>query len=186
MLQAPVLPSTLNAGDSLAATLATDVYTAAAGWSAQLRLIGQGANKSIAGTSSAEGWAFPANSAATSDWAAGSYSSIVLLTKGADRISQAGPSIKVLADPAAGGTTTLDLRTDARRALDELQAVYRSYITTNQLLHSYTIGTRTFQFHSITDLIKAIDAAKREVAAEEAAANLAAGRPSSGRIVVRM
>ncbi len=174
----PVLPATLNAGDSLAASLATALHTQAEGWAAELRLIGQGANHSIAGTATEAGWAFAATRTATAAWVPGAYTSVVLLSRGDERLTLAGPTLTVRPDPAAGGTTQLDLRTPAQVRLAALQAAYDAYLSTGQLMSSYTIGTRQVSFHSITELLKAIEAARRDVAAETATT----GR----RILVRM
>lgn len=183
MFPAASFPLSLNAGDTLSVSLGDSLFSAAEGWVATLRVIGGGSNVGIAGAAKDDGWAFTALASATSAWAPGSYSLVAVFTKGADRQSSPLGVLTLKPDPASGGTTALDLRTPARQALDALQKAYLDHLSgASGLLQGYTIGTRSFQFQSVADLIRAIEQLKREVRSEE----LAAGNGPGGRVLVRM
>lgn len=178
-----VIPTAFTAGDSFAASLAgAAAYAGADGWIASLRLIGADANRAVAGADAGGGaWTFAADATSTSMWMPGSYSTVAVLARGAERISIPGPGIVVRPNPASA----TDIRSDARRALDDLMAAYRSYLATGKLMMSYSIGSRSIQFLTIGDLLRAIDIAKRDVAAEEIALGIAPAG-AAGRYVVRM
>ena len=183
MFPAATFPSSLNAGDTLSVSLGDSLFSAADGWTATLRVIGGGSNVGVAGEASGDGWTFTVLAGATAAWAPGSYSLVAVFTKGPDRKSSPLGVLAIRPDPAAGGTTALDLRTPARQALDALQKAYLDHVSgASGLLQSYTIGTRSFQFQSVADLIRAIEQLKREVRSEE----LAAGNGPGGRVLVRM
>ncbi|WP_377153333.1 hypothetical protein ACFJIX_17965 [Roseateles sp. UC29_93] len=183
MFPAATIPTSLNAGDTLSASLGDSLFSADEGWGATLRVIGGGQNLGVAGTANGDGWEFTVPAATTAGWAVGSYSLVAVFTKGAERQSSPLGVLSLKPDPAAGGTTALDLRTPARQALDALQKAYLDHVSGGSaLLQSYTVGTRSFTFQSVADLIGAIEQLKREVRSEE----LAAGNGLGGRVLVRM
>ncbi|KQY83662.1 hypothetical protein [Pelomonas sp. Root1444] len=180
------LPSTHTAGDSAAWLFDAGDCAPADGWTAKLILVGATRHE-ITCTTSGEQFAAAATSVATAAWQPGNYAASLVCTLGTDRVSRAGGSVRVLADPAAEGTTARSLLTDAEAYLADLEAAYRAHMASgNAVVAEYRIGTRMKQFKSVADLLTAINAARRDVQAEQAAAGLAAGVSSRQRFVVRM
>jgi hypothetical protein len=176
------LPATLSSGDTLTGSLEALGYSPADGWAGQLVVIGA-ARKTVSLTAS--GSAFVCDQS-TATWAAGAYTLALVLTKGASRVSFPAGALTVMADVLDGGTTAFDTRTDARKRLDALQAAWGRYTETRELASEYEVAGRRMKFQTVADLVTAIEFAKREVAAEDAAAAIAAGRAPAGRFQVRM
>lgn len=186
---ATTLPSTHTAGDSAAWTL--DAPAAAApgdGWGAQLVLIGSASRYTVNGAASgASAFAFAATPDTTAAWAPGSYTARLIATKGPDRISVDAGTLRLLPDPAAGGTLAASLLSPAQQRLATLQAAYDAYLASgNFTTVELRIGDRTRQYRSLPELLQALAAAKRDVEAETQAAALAAGQSARRRFVVRM
>lgn len=180
------IPTQHNAGDSFSATLSGAAYAPAAGWSAQLVLIGP-ARVAINATTSGSDFAATATAAATSAWMPGDYATRVVYTHGADRITGAAGTLRVLPDPTAAGTDAQSLKGAAQRRLDDLQAVYDAHITSgNAVVGEYTINGRSMRYRDLSELLAALNAARRDVQAEQAAARVAAGLSPRVRYVTRM
>ena len=182
------IPLQHTAGDSFAATLDGGTYSATDGWVAQLVLIGA-ANHLLASTASGSDHAVVANTAATAAWTPGDYALRAIYTKAAtsSRVSLDVGSLRVLHDPVASLTTSAALKSPARLAFEALQAAYRAYVAAGQFhVQEYQINGRQMKFRTVADLLTALNAAQREVQAEDAAALIAAGMNPRQRFVVRM
>lgn len=180
------LPSTHTAGDSTAWRFDAGDCLPAAGWSAQLVLIGT-VRQAIACTTAGDQFAVNATSATTATWAPGTYTASLVCTKGGERVSRTVGTVRVLADPTAAGTTARGLLTAAEAYLADLEAAYRDHMASgNAVVAEYQIGPRRKRFKDVADLLKALNAARADVEREQAAAALAAGGSSRRRFVVRM
>lgn len=180
------LPKRVYAGDSFVATLADADRPSTAGWTAKLRLISSATAVEVDGTPAAAGFTFSVSTTASAGLLPGSYTAAALLTRAGERATVLGAALEVRPDPAGAAVQAIDLRSPARRRLEGLEAAYQQYIDTGALMSSYQIAGRQVTFHSLADLIMAIERARRDVAAEAAAADFDAGRGPRGAIVTRM
>ncbi len=180
------VPSTHTAGDSTAWQFDAGACLPSAGWTAQLVLIGP-ARITVACGTSGDTFTVAANSATTAAWAPGDYALRLLYTKAGERQSRDLPGLRILPDPAAGGTTADSLLSAAQKHLADLEAAYRAHMSSGSaVVAEYRIGDRMRRFKDVADLLAALNAARRDVQAEESAAALAAGGSSRRRFVVRM
>lgn len=180
------IPTQHVAGDSFAATLDGSARSAADGWVAQLVLIGA-ARHTLASSASGSDHAVAVAAATTAAWVAGDYALRALYTRGAERQSVDVGTLRVLPDPAASGTDAAALKSGAQQALDALRAAYREYISSGSFkVASYMVQGHTMTYRTVPELLQAINAAEREVEAEQAAARIAAGLSPRARFVVRM
>lgn len=185
-MTATTAPTQHTAGDSFAATLSGDDYPATDGWAAQLILIGP-ARYTVNATASGADHAAAETATATAAWQAGSYALRSIYTRGSDRVTVALPALRVLPDPAASGTGAAALLSPAEQALQDLEAHYRGYISDGDFkVGEYQFGQRRQTFRTVADLLQALAAARRDVAAEQSAQRIAAGGSPRQRFVVRM
>jgi len=175
----------LTAGDTLAFDTAGGDYPASAGWSLVYKLIPRTAGTVITITSSASGddHAIQVAPAVTAAWPAGVYSWVCYATKSGERQTLQQGITTVLADP--GVATTLDNRTPARKALDAADAALEAY-GSKAYTQQYEIAGRSMRFHTPADFLAWRSKLQIEVQRELRAANLAAGRPDTNKIHVRV
>jgi len=183
------IPTTLTAGDSLRLSIPSQGCTAADGWALALLLVpSAGGARISASTSTAD----PANAAAhlltvaagtTADWAPGAYTWVLQASKDAERTTLASGTTTLQPDPAATSTAPMDLRSAARAALDAVNAYLLD--PNNIKAASYSVAGRSLTRHSMPDLIALRSRLQAEVAREDAAAAVAAGRADPRRIYVR-
>ena len=70
--------------------------------------------------------------------------------------------------------------------LEALEACYLAYLTNGQgHVAEYDIAGRRMKFRNAAEIWQQIEKLKREVAAEDRAARIAAGLPSRRRVLVR-
>lgn len=180
------IPTTHIAGDTFAATLDGSTYAATAGWSAALILIGP-ARQTINATASGDDHLASAAGSTTASWAAGSYAMRAVYTKAADRYSVELGTLAVAPDPAAVGTDARALLSTAAQALQDLEAAYRAHLASGNVhVSEYEIAGRRMKYRSVAELLKALGAARREVAAERAAKRISAGLSPRAQFVTRM
>ena len=110
----------------------------------------------------------------------GSWQSVATL--GAVSYTIGSGSFDVLASLTAAGA--VDSRTPARRALDDCQAAIRATIAGGGV-QEYRIGTRTVKRYTLAELTTLESQLKAEVAREEEAENIAAGRGSGRALYAR-
>ena len=176
------IPTQHVAGDTLSATLSGSTYAPAAGWSAQLVLIGP-VRYTVAATAGVTDYTVSTVSVIV----AGVYALRALYTNGADRHTVDLGQITVSPDPAQAGTTDQALKGAAQLRLDALMAAYDAHIASGKtLVGEYQVAGRTMRFTTLSDLLAAINAARRDVEAERVAARLAAGLGGRTHFMVRM
>lgn len=180
------IPSTHVAGDSFRATLDASSYPPAQGWTAQLVLVGA-TRLVVAAATSGGDHVVSADASTTAAWPPSTYRAIAVYTRGADRSSVDAGSVQVQPDPTAAGTSARSLMTDAERALHDLEAAWRAYTSSGEFtVGEYQIAGRAMKFRSVDELLRALNAARRDVTSERAAKRVAAGLGPRISYVTRM
>ncbi len=180
------IPPALVAGDSFRATLDARTFAPSAGWTAQLVLIGATRLVIPAATSGGD-HVVSADASNTAVWPPGTYRAIAVYTRGPDRQSVDAGSVDVQPDPIAVGTSARSLMTDAERALTDLEAAWRAYTSNGQFtVGEYQVAGRVMKYRSVDELLRALNAARRDVTAERAAKRTAAGLSPRTTYVTRM
>ena len=111
------------------------------------------------------------------DWQASVAQDVERYTIGAGRITVA---------KSFSGHVTLDNRSKARQMLEAMQSCYLAYISNGQgHVAEYEIAGRRMKFRNASEIWQQIEKLKREVAAEDRAARIAAGLPARRRVLVR-
>lgn len=179
------MQSQIVAGETLnyRATLAD--YPASAGWSMRLILNRRagGAVQTVNSTADGDDHLLQVPAAYTVTWPAGAHAWELWALKGAEQYRVDGGQIQVLAGLIAADAG-VDTRTDAERGLAAIDAVLLGKATSGVL--SYQINGRELRNYELQDLLKLQAAYRRDVAAERAAARIAAGLGGRQRFVVRM
>lgn len=179
-------PTTHTAGNTFAATLDGSTYPASDGWVAALILIGP-ARFTLTSAASGDDHAVAVAGSTTASWAAGAYAMVAVYTKAADRYSVELGTLTVLPDPASAGTDARALLSSAAQALQDLEAAYRAHLASGNVhVAEYEIAGRRMKYRSIQELLKALSAARRDVAAEQAAKRISAGLNPRTQFVTRM
>jgi hypothetical protein len=177
--------SRFTVGDTLSLTTNLSGYPASEGWTLKHRLVPRaGSATPIEITSTPDGDAHVAavTAAETAEWVAGTYSFTSYVENGDGEVfTVESGQVELLPDPRVA--TTLDTRTDAQTALDNIRAVLRGVATKNVL--RYEINGRSLQHYEIRDLIALESKLAIDVAREQNAAGLAAGLKSRRQVFVR-
>lgn len=172
-------PASVNAGDTVKWSRAFVDYSAADGWTLTYTFVNAG--NRFQATATPSGGAFLVNVGATTtaDWVAGAYDWRAQVSNGTEIYTVDAGRMTVL--PAFGAA--VDARTQARRSLEAVEAVLEGRASSS--VQEYQIAGRQLRHMSIPDLLTLRDRLRADVAAEDAAAGLAAGLPARGRIQVR-
>lgn len=143
-----------------------------------------GANFSVVATADGVDFAVSVAVATTTNRTPGDYTWVAVVSGGGEAFEVDRGTCKVLAryDQAAN----VDDRTDAREIYEALVGAYKTYAAGGPFRQSYAIGTRQMQFQTPTEMLKAIEFWKREVAKEEAAERIANGQAGGGRLLARI
>ena len=151
-------------------------YPATDGWTLKYWFKKSGAvlgNFSIDASASGAAFAVSVAATTTKDYAAGAWTWVAQVTKGAEIYDVDSGKLTIL--PRYDQAADLDDRTHARRMLDAIEAALEGKATSSQLdLISYTIGTRAQQ-RDVEKLLPLRDLYRNEVSAEETAAAMAGG-----------
>lgn len=175
-------PDSVTSGDTLkfySSVSLTDYPIAT--WTLLYTLVGSGG--SVAGTTSTDSGSFLITFAMadTALIAAGDYRLFATLTDGTERVTVFDQSIKVIKN--LEGAPASDTRSDAKVALDSIEAVIFGRATKDQ--ESYTINGRSLSRTPVESLYKLRDRLKAQVVSEERAERVARGLGHSGNIRVR-
>lgn len=176
------------AGDTLDFVTTLPDYPASGGYTLKYRLSPRTTGSAIDITCSATGDDHRCGAAAatTAAWAAGEYSWACWVEKGAERYGGTEypwrGECTILPNPAT--TTNYDSRSDARKALDAMNAFIAG--STDMTVRRYTIGGRELERWPLADLLVARQRFASEVASEDAKARLNAGLGGGRKIQVRL
>lgn len=177
-------PERVTAGDTVAWLRSYSDYPASAGWSVTVTLINASGKITLTSTASGDDHLIQASAATSAAWSAGDYAWQETISKAGERYTTAQGRLTVA--PSFAASATLDNRSNARKALEALEAAYVEYISNGQgHVAEYEIAGRRMKFRNAAEIWQQIDRLKREVAAEDRAARLAAGLPARRRVLVR-
>lgn len=172
-------PARIIAGDTAKWLKTLAEYPADAGWVLSYELVSAAQRYTVSSTASGADHLALVPAAETAGWVPGAY-------QGRGRVSQSGEVYTVAqwtlqVSPSFGAA--VDARSSARRTLDAIEAVLEG--RASSATQEYSIAGRSLKYIPIPELLALRDRYRQDVAAEENAANLAAGGLPRGRIFVR-
>lgn len=177
-------PSAVTAGDTVTWNRFLPDYPAGAGWVLTYHLVNADGRIPLVAVPDGDSHRIAAAAAATAAWSAGDYHWQAVVERSGERYTIGQGHITIRPDFAS--QVNYDNRSPARRALEALQSAYLDYLTNKQgHVAEYEIAGRRMKFRNAAEIWQQIDRLKREVAAEDRAARLAAGLPSRRRVLVR-
>lgn len=177
-------PTSIVAGDTVAWNKSFTDYPAGT-WTLKYRLVKSGVSHTFTAGASGTDHAVAVTAATTAAWTAGTYDLTGWVESGSSRYTVYRGRLVVQPDLAAA-TSGYDARSTARQIYDSLVSGYQTRVTGGQgFVAEYSIAGRSMKFQSAADWIKSIGYWKTQVAAEEAAARLAAGENPHNRLLVR-
>lgn len=153
-------------GGNLEFTKTLAAYPASAGWVLSYRLVLKSGTGHLSFDAGADGdvHAVAVAAATTAAWTPGAYTwfSWVTLSAAVHNVEQGETTL--LPNPRIA-TASLDLRSDAQTALDNVRATIRGTASANVL--SYTINGRQLQHYGISDLLRLESKLARDVQREQ-------------------
>lgn len=179
-------PSVLTQGDTVQWLKSLPDYPASAGWSLSYVLVSSAAKITIGSSAQGDDHLVGETAANSAAWAPGAYEWQARVSKGSGASLQAftvGRGRIEIQRGLAALSGGLDTRTNARKALDAIEAYLAD--ANNLKASSYEIAGRNLARYPISELLKLKSHFQAEVRREEAAERAAAGLPSRGRIYVR-
>lgn len=178
-------PTEIRAGDTITWLKTVDDYLPADGWTLKYAFRAASAKFNITCTTSGTKYLatiLPATSAA---FTVGRYTWIAYVTKGAGATLEQHTvdkgSCTVL--PCLSTDANYDARTDARIIYDSLIAAYKTYVSSQGQVDSYSIGGRSMKFRSTTDILDQIKHWAAIVANEEAEEKINNGQGTGRKIL---
>ncbi len=177
-------PAAVTAGDTLTWQKSLPDYPASQGWALSYVLLNAAGKISISSSASGDDHLVNVSAAASAAYAPGSYAWTSFASKSGQRFTVGSGRITIAPDLASA--TTYDGRSNARKALEALESAYIDYLSNGQgHVAEYEIAGRRMKFRNAAEIWQQIEKLKREVAAEDRAARLAAGLPARRRVLVR-
>ena len=174
-------PERIIPGDTVVWLVDAPDYRPAAGWSVEALLTH--ASNAVSGVSADNGdgrHKVTIDGTKTASLAAGTWRLVVRAVKGAERHTIEWRDVEVLPDPSKAG----EQRSLIKQALDAIEAYMAD--PNNLQAASYSISGRQLSRYSATDLIALHDKYQQLYRREQQAADLAAGRKTRRRVLVRM
>lgn len=178
------VPPFLQAGDSISWRRELPDFSALDGWVLNYRLINAAASIDIVCEADGASHLVRIPATASAGYEPGDYTVTEFVTRGTDRHTLGTYTTKVLVDLAAQ-PAGFDARTDSQRALDDLRAALRRWLSSQGHVQEYDIAGRRMRFASAAEIEGRIRMAEREVQRDKDAVRIAAGGASGKRILVR-
>lgn len=178
-------PTEITAGDTVSWTRSLPDYLPVNGWVLSYILLNSSGKITIRADADGETHSVEVTASTTAGWAAGRYAWQAIVVSGSERHTVGTGVIEIR--PNYSTQTTLETRSQARRILAGLMDAYENYVTANGgrgHVAEYQIAGRSMKFRTAEEILQQIEHWKREVAREDQAAALAAGR-RPGRVFVR-
>lgn len=179
-------PTTIRAGDGVQWRRSLPQHLATDGWVLKYRVLWQAPpHRDITAVADGDDHLVTLSATTTTGWQAGRATLVGWAEKTAtsERETLLQQSIDVLPDLTAA--TSLDGRSAAQRRLADAEAALSAYLAGGQgHIAKYSINGREMTFRSSAELQDIVDAARRDVARENARAAAAQGY-SPGRIYTR-
>lgn len=143
-----MIPSEIQAGDSLSFAVSFADYSGDAGW--ELRCILRGPQAiDIESEWVGQQHLFKASAIESGGWPAGEYACKFVAVNGADRKTLPAVPVKILADLASAGN--FDVRSHVKRMLDAIEATLEKRATKDQ--QSYEVEGKRLDRIPINDLL---------------------------------
>jgi hypothetical protein len=182
-------PSRLTAGDTASWLKTLADYPATDGWALAYTLINATGKITIGSTAQGADHLVGASATQSAAWPAGDYAYSARVSRTVAAVLQAHTvSVgRFTVAPAFGAASNLETRSDARIALDNINAYLAD--PGNLKASSYAInsggGSRTLSRYQPDELIALKTHLQAEVSREDAAARVALGLPDKRRVFVR-
>lgn len=180
-------PSSLVAGDSLNFLTSVPDYPATDAWVLTYRLVPRTAsNTVVVFSAAAEGadYRVQVSRAVTAVWAADSYTWASYVQKGNERVTLESGQIVVTPDPASA-VAGYDGRSQAQKAVDDLEAALASFNASNGKVRRYRIADREMEFNTAADILMRLRFWQDKLEQEKLCAHLDGGGKPRNRILVR-
>lgn len=174
-------PSQLRAGDTWKWTAEGGDYPATAGWTCTYYFKNAKQAWSATGVAAGADYAITVDTTASGAVQSGLYNWARVMTKALERYTVAQGTVNVL--PTFANAGVLDLRSDARRRLEAVEAVLDDVASFEQ--QEITIGTRTLRKMPRGELLVWRDRLRAMVNQEIYAERLRKGLPDGRNIQVR-
>lgn len=158
------MPAQMIAGDSLLLAIPVGNYPASAGFAVSLVLqaLAGGTPVTVNGTDGVADWDIAVASSVSTTLAPGTYRYLIAATKGGDRSTIDSGEVEVLPDPARSAQ---DQRSQARRALDAIDAVLEGRASSEDMKFTFADG-RALEKIPHADLLALRQHFARKVAGE--------------------
>ena len=173
-------PARLIAGDTVRWLKSLPDYPASDGWSLAYTFVNATARFAVGATAQGDDHLVDASATTTASWPAGDYEWRARVTRAADAFTVASGRMTVA---PAFGTTPLDTRSSARRALEAVEATIEG--RASSAVAEYEIAGRRLKHIPFPELLALRDRLRVDVAREDAAERAAAGLAPRGRVMVR-
>lgn len=182
------MQTTLYAGETLNYRAEVSGYPASDGWALTLVLAlrSGGTPITVNSTPDAAGHLVQASAVTTAAWAPGAYGWELWALRGAERYRVEQGQL-VVAPSLLGAVAGVDTRSQAEQARDALRAAWLAYAQSgNFVVQEMWVAGRKVMYRTVAELRAALNAAERDVLAEQRARVIAAGGSGRERLVTRM
>lgn len=172
-------PATVIAGDTAKWQKYLPDYQASDGWSLTYTFVNAAVRFTVTASALGADHLVNVSAATTGGWATGTYDWRAQVSKDGEVFTVGSGRLTV----QASFSTATDGRSRARRMLEAVEAVLEG--RASSAVAEYQIAGRQLRHIPIPDLLTLRDRLRMDVAREEAAADLSAGKAPRGRIQVR-
>lgn len=179
-----VEPTEIIAGDTLKFSISLGDYLASDGWVLSYSIRNAANHYDVTGTASGADHLVEVLASDTATWAPGDYQFAGHVTLGAQRYTVRRGSLRIVSNFA--DLVPHEFRSQARKAVDDLKSALAVFKASAGRVKRYSIAGRDIEFESLTEMMKLLQFWQREVANEEAADRINAGRASPLNLQVRL
>jgi len=171
------------AGDTLSVLVAVPGYPASEGWTLTYSLRGAGRIDLVA-VAEGDDYRLQATAAVTAAWLPGQYAYTATVAKDDDRYTVATGATTVTAD-LTQAQEGYDPRTVAEKALADAEAALAAYNASRGMVKKYSIGARSMEFNTSSEILEVISYWRLRVANEQTRASIAQGLGNPRNLKVR-
>lgn len=172
-------PALINAGDTAKWLKALTDYPASSGWVLSYTLVNAAQRYIFSAATSGDEFLVTVAAATTAAWVAATYDYRATATKSGEVYTVATGRITIA--PAFGAA--VDARSQARRTLEAIESTLEG--RASSATAEYEIAGRKMKYIPVPELLQLRDRYRRDVSAEDTAAQIAKGLGNPGRIYVR-
>lgn len=142
-------PQQLTAGDSISWKISLADFPASGGWYLKYTLLSSAGKISIQSTADGDDHLVQVTATTSAAWVAGTYTMQRMVTNNTDRYTLDTRTVQILPDLSAASGAT-DTRTQARRALDAINAVLEGRASRSDAEYEVTTGGATRKLKTLT------------------------------------